>query len=366
MFDSSRLLERFFFLILIIGYLSCSDQEELVTDDFSFSYNSNFEVTKLEVETLVSEHAIDFGSDTSFLENYWVVSIDFDSKGHAWLGTFKQGVIQVAESKITRYSWQGFEEIINWDIAVDKQDDVLIGGFKGLVKLSDGEFTINISEDSLLSSITIRRISVDNHNNAWFACGHSQAGGLVKFDGERWNLFCEENSSLPSSLVQDVACDKNDRVWLATGWKHKDGKIARMSGDDWEIFGPERLGFTPHFFERLELDSEDRLFASLNYVLCSHSRSMEDPIITQFDGSSWSNILLQKSIDDQEPGWYPFTIDNDNNLWLNNGEDILCWIEGKWETILHNYEKGVLTMKGAPDGGIWIGTGSGISVAKLP
>jgi hypothetical protein len=234
------------------------------------------------------------------------------------------------------------------------------------VKFSQGEFTINTSSDSSLSAITVRQISVDDANNAWFTCGHSQGGGLVKFDGESWNLFCVENSSLPSSLVHDVACATDGVVWLATGWKWKDGKIAKLAGNDWDIFGPGQLGFTPHFFQKLELDSENQLYASLDYTLSSHTRTTEDPIIIQFDGSSWRNILSLEDVAVPERGNYPFTIDKENNLWLNYEDYILRREEGNWETMLSNFKFGVLAMKGAPDHGVWIGSDAGITIVKNP
>ncbi len=69
--------------------------------------------------------------DTNFnqkiLNGYFVTSIAFDSKGNAWIGTFKQGLIKYNSKETIVYNPSNSlipANSVMWDIAIDKNDKI--------------------------------------------------------------------------------------------------------------------------------------------------------------------------------------------------------------------------------------------------
>ena len=70
-------LQLFQIIITVLLIMTCCEKERIIFKEIDFE---------------VSKH---------ILPEYFVKSIDFDSKGNAWIGTFKQGLIKYDGNNIT-------------------------------------------------------------------------------------------------------------------------------------------------------------------------------------------------------------------------------------------------------------------------
>lgn len=103
------------------------------------------------------------------LPEYYVTSIAFDSRGAAWIGTFRQGLIKY-DGDATVYCASNSalpDSLYIHDVAVDKTDNIWLGTGVGLIKFSTNEFTIYNTSNSPLPENIIWSLAVDDDNILW-------------------------------------------------------------------------------------------------------------------------------------------------------------------------------------------------------
>lgn len=298
--------------------------------------------------------------DTHFgrkiLNGYFVTSIAFDSKGNAWIGTFKQGLIKFNSHETRVYDSSNSiipSDGVIWDIAVDSKDNVWIG-CNGIVKYDGIDFTLYNSVNTPIPEDFVSSITIDSKDNIWFTSCRFREGGVVKYDGNSWTVYTPENSLLPANLVKSIAVDGNDNVWLALSEIVNQTYLLNISGSKWTSVD---LGFSPYYFANIEFNSQSHLCGGIDYSLSSLWIN-SGPQVFIFDGNrsvqlNFDNMTKIRSI----------TVDNEDNIWcatnggyaVYNGED---WIvdDSTFKDI------SVFTIEQANDNKIWIGTGNGIYI----
>lgn len=200
-----------FIILLPLIYISCEKE--------ATSPNSR------NVSIEVSDH---------LLPGYFAGSISFDDKGTAWIGTFKQGLIEY-DGKATHYNSENStlpDSIVISDIAVDKNDNIWIGSNAGLIKYDKKEFTLYNTSNSPLAEDLVCSVAIDDDNILWFASCRFRQGGLMKFDGENWTLYTPENSELPYNSVRDVIVDGRNNKWIAVSEVVGNGCIIKITDDN--------------------------------------------------------------------------------------------------------------------------------------
>ena len=97
------------------------------------------------------------------------------------------------------------------------------------------------------------------------------------------NADTPENSELPSNSIRDVIVDKENNIWLAMSEIINNGCIIKISGEAWTIYDTEDLGIMPYYFGNLAVDTNNNIYASIDYTLSS-LWDMTRPNIIKFDG----------------------------------------------------------------------------------
>ena len=288
------------------------------------------------------------------LDGYGVNKIAFDSKGNAWILTQKKEIIRYNEKETVVYNSNNSiipEDFYIWDMVVDKNDNVWIGGIGGLLKYDGKEFTLYNSQNTAMPEDIVWDIEVDSKNNLWLASCRVRQGGLVKYDGTEWTVYTPSNSALPVNMIHSIAIDKSDNVWLALGETVTMGCLVKISNGKWNIYTEKELGFQPYWCGGIQCDSKNRLWGSISYFLSSSS-GPHFPHFIIFDGKK--TTLL--SYDDLTK----ISVDSNDYVWYFGG----LWIGNRW-TQLDNSEFGgssVRVVKEAPDHRIWFGTEDGIYI----
>ncbi|MCP4605987.1 MAG: hypothetical protein GY847_36655 [Proteobacteria bacterium] len=269
------------------------------------------------------------------LPDYHVMAISFDSKGTAWIGTFKQGLIKY-DGNATFYNSTNSplaEDIYIKDIAVDNKDNIWIGSDVGLIKYDNKDFTIYNTANSPLAEDLISSIAVDKDNILWFSSCRFRLGGLMTFDGVNWELYTPENSELSANLIHDVKIDNKNNKWVAMNGCANTHCIMKTNGDNWELFGDEEIGFESYAIGNFAFNAENVLYASIDYSTSS-LWDITLPHIIKYDGDKWS---INNPVDEKgEPLGYVGRIASDltGNIWASlhgrEGIELAVFNGKKW------------------------------------
>ena len=288
-------MKNFAFVFLVIMlFLSC----EKILD--------NPEVTKIpgNPNTHFNKH---------ILEGYFVKSIAFDSKGNAWIGTFKQGLIKYNSTETIIYNSSNSlfpDSQVIWDVAVDSKDKVWIG-----------------------------------------------AEGIIEFDGQDFIFHNTQNSSIPEDFVHSIAIDSKDNVWFTSGETVNNTYLTEISESHWKTYTSEDLGFAPYYLSEIAVNSHNEVCVGVDYSLSSTWNHL-GPHVFVFNGNSSIQLMIEstRSVN-------ALAVDNEDNIWCTTGQGFAVY---NWEHWLRNdsifQESGSFEIVQAPDNAIWIGTGHGIYI----
>jgi ligand-binding sensor domain-containing protein len=296
---------------------------------------------------------------TKILDGYFIKSIAFDSKGNAWIGTFKQGLIKYNPQETVVYNSSNSTipaDLVIWDIAVDSRDNVWIG-CDGIIKYDGNNFTHYNTTNSPIPEDFVYSIAIDSKDNIWFTSCRFKEGGFVKFDGTNWEVYTPDNSELPVNSVKSIAIDNSDNVWLALSEIVNTTCLIKISGTRWTKYSNKDLGFVPYYFGNIDINSQNEICGAIDYSLSSLGIN-PGPQAFIFDGTNSEQLRINDMAQIKS-----LTVDDEDNLWcaiyggyaVYNGE---VWIVD--DSTFR--ESSVFTIKQANDKKIWLGTGDGIYI----
>ena len=357
-------------LLIIAGFFSCYKQSSFVQEE---------EIVEQEIveqeEEFVEPEEFTTGAFQKILDGYVVQAIAFDSKGNAWIGAFELEVSEEENQKpktqhyVIRYNVQETEfynsensiipkDFWIYDIAVDKNDNVWIGGTGGLLKFDGIEFTLYNSNNTSMPEDVVWSVEVDSKNNIWMASCRFRQGGLVKYDGTQWTAYTPDNSALPDNSINDIAIDQSDNVWLTVN-----DYLVKVSDEKWKVYDKNDLGLTNFIFAGIQFNSKNLLLGITDHSF--NGFAIQPPSeLYNFDGKK-STILSKIDNITSIPGRTKITIDNNDYVWCY-GIASACgvWIGDQWTQIDRSEFGGSSPwiIKESPDHRIWFGTANGIYI----
>ena len=317
----------------------------------------------------------ELGSLQKILDGYVVQAIAFDTKGNAWIGAFELEVSEEENQKpkvhhyLIRYNVQETEfynsdnsiipkDFWIYDIAVDKNDNVWIGGVGGLLKYNGVEFMLYNSENTSIPEDIVWSIAVDSKNNIWFSSCRFRQGGLVKYNGTKWTTYTPDNSNLPDNSINDIAIDKFDNVWLTVN-----DYLVKVSDDKWNVYDKSDLGLTNFIFSGIQFNSKNLLIGITDHSFNGLATQPPSELYS-FDGKK-SKILSKIDNITSIPGRTKITIDNNDFVWCYGvGSVSGVWIGNQWKQLERSELGGssAWVIKKDPTHKIWIGTENGIYI----
>ncbi len=311
---------------------------------------------------------IDFEISDKILDGYFVTSIDFDSKGVAWIGTFKQGLVQY-DGIITNYNRNNSilpDSLIIWSVAIDKNDVVWIGSNKGLIKYDHSKFIIFNKSNAPLFTDNVFALTVDTDNCVWLTSCMFKVGGIMKYDGISWTAFTPQNSDMPGSLLSDIIVDNQNNKWVTINEGVNSGSIVKISGNNFNIYRKEEIGTPLYYFGNLASGPNNHIYVSIDYGLSSIA-DKNRPNIFSFDGNNWK-VNNPADADGNSLGYVgKIAVDLIGNLWASTSDyGIVVYNGQKW---LYNSQEsliksGVFEITVDKKNNIWIGSGDGIYIIK--
>ena len=111
-----------------------------------------------------------------------VWSLDYDGKGHLWMGTNGKGLLRFDGSRFQRYdSRTGLGNDYVWQVLCADNGDIWAGHNKGLDRISNGRITHFSKRDGLADNEGAATACIqDGRGNLWFGTG----SGLTRYESD--------------------------------------------------------------------------------------------------------------------------------------------------------------------------------------
>ena len=296
------------------------------------------------------------------LEEYFIKAIEFDTKGNAWIGTFKQGLIKYNSGEITIFNASNSvisDTTVIYDIEVDSKNQVWIGEY-GLIKYDGQNFIRYNSENSDIPEDFISVIEIDSRDHVWFSSSRFRQGGMVKYDGNEFKVFSPENSELPAHLIAGIAISSDDDVWVALNEVVDSSCLVKISGEEWTIYTYQELGFKPYYFSDITMNSQNQLVGGIDYSLSS-VYFPEGPQVFVFDGNSSMQYTSEARFSNVS-----VFVDREDQIWCGTYEGLFLLDKDKKIRQLEFLKlDGIYCINQHPNGELWVGTSKGIFIFKV-
>ena len=334
----------------------------------SITHNGVTKTADIKGVTVIKPIEYELGPLRKILDGYVVKVIAFDSKGNAWIGTQRQGVIRYNEEETIVYNAENSalpQDLFIWSIDVDKNDNVWIGSDSGAWKYDGKEFMLYNSSNTVMPEDIVWNVAVDAQNNIWFASSRFRRGGLVRYDGTTWQAYTPDNSPLPTNSINGIAIDQSNNVWLSLSDYTNQAFLVKISNDSWDVYDENDFGFKPYYLGGIQCDSKSRLWVSIDYSLSSALRAPA-PHFFIFDGNNTTQLSYSNNINTWDLG-SRITIDHNDYVWHHGvGAGCRVWIDMQWKEFERSYFGGssVWVIKEDPKNKLWFGTENGIYIQQ--
>ncbi len=171
-----------------------------------------------------------------------------DDKGRMWISLANDGI---AVTDGTTTAWfkeaDGLPHNLNFDIKQDREGNVWLGNFKGLVMLRPS-YVQKINKQDNLASDDVRSLFKSSNGTIFF--GHADAGFSIMQQGSitpASALLTKQSLQQLGSIVTDFAEDIQHRLWITTSA----GKLLRyFDGHTEEIALPSQASINALQFNR--------------------------------------------------------------------------------------------------------------------
>ncbi|GAH32621.1 unnamed protein product, partial [marine sediment metagenome] len=294
-----------------------------------------------------------------FLKDYFVISIAFDSKGTAWIGTLNQGLIRF-DGEVFHYNSSNSilsDTIMVPAIDVDTFDNIWIGSNVGLLKHKNKEFVISDKSNSPITH-NIRSLAVDKDNSVWFTNGDIYQGGIIQYNGKDWNLYTPDNSDLSSTVIYDITVDEENSKWFTCP-----DAVVKYSNNNWTVFHSNSSGINFDWVDKITVGVKGDIWISCDYS--ESSITGDYPTVIKFNGINWSRMDLPK-INNEKYITTDIYGDSKGIIWVaTTGRELFYYNHGKWNYYC-KLPFTIFTIKEDNFGRIWLGTGNGIYIIELP
>ncbi|MCO6485049.1 MAG: T9SS type A sorting domain-containing protein [Saprospiraceae bacterium] len=267
-----------------------------------------------------------YTSSNSDLSNSFVTSIDKDSAGNIWVGTYGGGVNMFDGLNWVVYNMLDIGLFSNRVISihVDKENSVWAGTEGGLARFINNQWIAYSTQNSKITGNVILSIKSDSDNTIYIGTKFNSVSytGLNIFKNGEWNAFSLSNSSIGSNSIKDIEQGNNNDVLIASR-----ANLSKYNASGWERFQAPPYGTFPNLVYDIEFDSENipwillvnglAKFENENFSFYDHIGNIgtydylprtlgiditdrkwigtDDEGIYIFNGTSWSNFNISNS-----------------------------------------------------------------------
>lgn len=170
-------------------------------DDGVYCYNGTFFTHFLHNDSVVNKSGLHLKAINSILE---------DKTGKIWFATWFEGVCRYDGKSITSFKPNG--EVWFANIFEDQNGNIWAGRrYKGVTRY-DGSTFINVLQNGIFDSATVRPYAEDKLGNIWFGTEHE---GVWRYDGKSFKNFTMKDG-LSNNSVFCIVADRDNNIWIGT------------------------------------------------------------------------------------------------------------------------------------------------------
>ena len=235
-------------------------------------------------------------------------SINEDSFGNLWLGSYAHGLIKYDGAEWISINTDNSNITTNnvGDIEFDQKGNIwfVTDWEAGITKYDGSTFTIYDTTNSGLPSNRISNIEIDSKGNLWIGTMYE---GLVKYDFDNWTVYSDNIKGNP---IYDLHLDENDVIWIGGAGllSFKDEELKHYIYDD-------SIDYHMNYVTNITEDFDNNIWLSTTYCLY------------KFDGHHFQKFDHKNSgLPDQVLGDIEF--DEYGNLWIGGGLGVTVYKEG--------------------------------------
>lgn len=289
----------------------------------------------------------EFLSSDSGLPAVSLTSLVFDREGSLWLTSNRAGLIRVKDANITTYyKAHGLSDNIVNVVFEDKSGSIYVGGDGGDVDVfKNGQFS-RIPILTPHKNIGVRSICVDKQSNLWIG---SYNGLLRKTKAEEVTL--NTKTGLPSQEVRRILEDNNGVLWVATRsgglLKLKDRKLARVFD--------QSNGLRSNYVLAVEKDAAGNIYVGTNGGGLSIINAQDSVTTIKIDKDDSGILTFNIHVDEDGSVWMVTTIgillfDGHQFRQLpiipaQKGEGYFDWVADDFGDVWITSNKGLLNIK---------------------
>ncbi|HRH37928.1 MAG TPA: two-component regulator propeller domain-containing protein, partial [Flavobacteriales bacterium] len=243
------------------------------------------------------------------------------------------------------------------DVITDGAGNPILATPGGVLWANGNSWTVFNSVNSPIPSDYIDELFMDTSGALWVIPDN---GGILKYDGA-WTLYTTANTTLSSNDVTSIAQHSDGMFWIGTGnGAAGGGGVSRFDGSTWTTWTPLSSNLPYNIFVRdISIASDGKPWMLLD-------RSGETDVVAHFDGT---DFILYDNINSALPMYLSCLMIGPDNVPLVgtpfNGLEYLSPVLGQWNTFdITNSgiaSNGVNDIDRAPNGDIWLSTGSGLN-----
>lgn len=318
--------------------------------------------------------ALDTGN--SPLPYNYITSLEIDSTGTKWIGTFYGGLAKLEGTNWTVYDTRT-SGIPNNGVYVEAVDArgiiwLTLWNSEGAVRF-DGVGWEHITwRNSGLPAGQVSSVACGANGSTWFLVEDTSSGSvrLAKYETNVWtvhNLPAGEpfyGWHAPSSLV----VRPDGTVWVAV-WQHRG--VARFDGVEWSFFNQGTGHLASDLVAGMVLGSNGDLWILTSGWWDYATGEVFEGGLAKFDGMSWTRYdRLNSPIPDDS--LFCLAADEAGAVWgistgINAGQQLFRFDGTKWE--FYDLETGGLpgtpnTLRVSSDGGLWFASMGGLGLAS--
>ncbi len=147
------------------------------------------------------------------LASNWISTINEDTKGNIWIGTWGGGISKISNGKVLTINQdKGLADSHIRCINQDREGNMLFGTKEtGLLVYKGSQFVTYSIKDGLANE-QVWAILKDNLGNDWIG---TNEGISVFKDGKLINTY-NEDKGIPYQQVRFIKADKNGKIWAGT------------------------------------------------------------------------------------------------------------------------------------------------------
>jgi len=282
-----------------------------------------------------------------------------DDDNTLWVGTaggLEKRDAKTGEIQQVFYKKDGLPDNNIGSLLNDGQGGLWIGTFEGgLVHYTKEQWQVFNTGNSDLPNNNVRHLLNDGQDGLWIG---TNGGGLAHYTAQgQWQIFRTDNSDLPSDDIGALFSNGPDELWIGT---KKGLAYYNTSQGEWRVFNKENSGLPGDNVSAITKGAPWELLVGFHCGEDGDSQCVDGGLVSY---NQWTEQWTKLGENFQVTALF---VNNSNTFeekssWLGTFGSLL-YVQPQKEPLIFGKDSFIMVSEiiGDGQGGVWVGTGSGL------